>query len=165
MVLASLCNISDQCYSKASSDFLTSSSLLEKHCSYCPPQCFITDFNIQPSLWKAPPTWLLNDIKAFVEKSEIPSPSDWSTNWRSHIDSSYLSVELVHETTLVETFTQTVKMTPVDVLSNVGGQTGLWIGISFLSVMELAEMLYRLVRHHYRAMRKTENETRHESKV
>ncbi|CAF4410788.1 unnamed protein product, partial [Adineta steineri] len=30
--------------------------------------------------------------------------------------------------------------------SNVGGQTGLWIGISFLSLMELAEMIYRLIR-------------------
>ena len=31
--------------------------------------------------------------------------------------------------------------------SNVVGQTGLWIGISFVSVMEVVEMLYRLLRH------------------
>jgi len=159
MIVAPLCNISDKCYSQAASVLLTSTSLLEKYCPYCPQQCLITNFNIKPSMWKAPPTWLLDDIKKFVENSKIPVPIDWSTNWRSHIDSSYLSVELVHESTLVENYTQTATMTAVDVLSNVGGQTGLWIGVSFLSIMELAEMLYRLVRYQYHAIRRIHNRT------
>ncbi|CAF4364384.1 unnamed protein product, partial [Rotaria sordida] len=37
----------------------------------------------------------------------------------------------------------------IDVLSNVGGHTGLWIGVSFLSIMEFVEMIYRLTRYHY----------------
>ncbi|CAF2785721.1 unnamed protein product [Rotaria sp. Silwood2] len=122
--------------------FLTSSYLLEKYCSYCPQQCFVTNFNIKPSLWKTPPTWLMDDIKTFLENSEIPLSIDWPTNWRSHIDSSYLSVELVYESTLIENYTQIATMTAVDALPNVGGQTGLWIGVSFLSIMELAEILY-----------------------
>ncbi len=93
------------------------------------------------------------------------TPMDWSINWRSHIDSSYLSVELVHESTLVENYTQIATMTAVDVLSNVGGQTGLWIGVSFLSIMELAEMLYRLIRYQYHAFRRTDNSTNDDSKV
>ncbi|CAF2515109.1 unnamed protein product [Rotaria sp. Silwood2] len=165
MIMASLCNTSDKCYSEAAHAFLTSSPLLEKYCSYCPQQCFVTDFNIKPSLWKAPPTWLLDDIKTFVENSEIPLPMDWSTNWRSHIDSSYLSVELVHQSTLIENYTQTATMSAVDVLSNVGGQTGLWIGVSFLSLMELAEMLYRLARYQYHAIRRNHNRTKDDSKV
>jgi hypothetical protein len=51
-------------------------------------------------------------------------------------------------------------MTSVDVLSNVGGQTGLWIGVSFLSIMELAEMLYRLIRYQYYVIRKTDSKTK-----
>jgi hypothetical protein len=165
MVLAPLCNISDRCYSEAAHVFLTSPSLLEKFCSYCPQQCSITSFNIKPSIWKAPPTWLMNGIKKFVENSEIPLPADWSTNWRSYIDSSYLSVELIHESTLVENYNQTITMTAVDVLSNVGGQTGLWIGVSFLSIMELAEMFYRLIRFQYRVIRTAHKKNKDDSKV
>jgi hypothetical protein len=41
----------------------------------------------------------------------------------------------------------------VDLLSNVGGQTGLWIGVSFLALMELVEMLYRLVRFEFHVIK------------
>ncbi len=74
MIVAPLCNISDKCYSEAAYILSTSSSLLEKYCSYCTQECSITSFNIKPSMWKAPPTWLMNDIKKFVENSEIPLP-------------------------------------------------------------------------------------------
>ncbi|CAF0778792.1 unnamed protein product [Adineta steineri] len=165
IIIAPLCNISDKCYSQAGYTFLTSSSLLDQYCSYCSQQCSITSFNLKTSMWKTPPTWLLDDIKKFVETSQIPLPIDWSTNWRSHIDSSYLSIELIHESNLVENYTQTETMTAVDVLSNVGGQTGLWIGVSFLSLMELAEMLYRLIRHQYYAIRRSRNNIEDDNKI
>ncbi len=104
-------------------------------------------------------------VEKFVENSQIPLPIDWSTNWQSHIDSSYLSIDLIHESALVEQYTQTATMTAVDVLSNVGGQTGLWIGVSFLSIMELAEMIYRLIRYQYRVIRRTHSKTKDDSKV
>ena len=44
-------------------------------------------------------------------------------------------------------FSQQATTSPVDVISDVGGQTGLWIGISFLSLFEVVEMLYRLIRY------------------
>ncbi|CAF4451190.1 unnamed protein product [Rotaria sp. Silwood2] len=131
----------------------------------CTQQCFVTNFNIKPSLWKTPPTWLMDDIKTFLENSEIPLSIDWPTNWRSHVDSSYLSVELVHESTLIENYTQISTMTAVDALPNVGGQTGLWIGVSFLSIMGLAEILYRLARHQYYAIRRAYNRTQDDSKI
>ncbi|CAF4445417.1 unnamed protein product [Rotaria sp. Silwood2] len=165
LIMAPLCNTSDKCYSEAAHVFLTSSYLLEKYCSYCPQQCFVTNFNIKPSLWKTPPTWLMDDIKTFLENSEIPLSIDWPTNWRSHVDSSYLSVELVHESTLIENYTQIATMTAVDALPNVGGQTGLWIGVSFLSIMGLAEILYRLARHQYYAIRRAYNRTQDDSKI
>ena len=57
------------------------------------------------------------------------------------------------ESALVETCTETATLELVDVISNVGGQTGLWIGISFLSLMEIIEMFYRLIRHHFHLVR------------
>ena len=61
------------------------------------------------------------------------------------------------ESTRVEVYTQQASMSPVDVISNVGGQTGLWIGISFLSLMEIAEMIYRLIRHRCQRVRRLFN--------
>lgn len=152
---APLCNISDPCYSQSVASFANSQSLLKDYCQQCSPQCSLTTFSVHPSSWKAPPVWLLNETKKFVEKSGIPLPNDWSANWRSHVESNYLSIELIHQSSIVENYTQTETMTAVDALSNVGGQTGLWIGVSFLSLVEVAEMLFRLVRHQLIILRRT----------
>ena len=153
MIVAPLCNVSDKCYASAAAVFFTSEPLMATYCAYCPPQCVVTSFNVNPSLWRAPPSWLMGDIKAFVERSGVPLPTDWTTGWRSHVESSYLSVELIHESSFVENYTQIATLTAIDALSNVGGQTGLWIGVSFLSLMELAEMLFRLVRYQVQIIR------------
>ncbi|CAF1648344.1 unnamed protein product [Adineta ricciae] len=101
-----------------------------------------------------PPEWIIGDIKAFVENSSLPLASDWSTNWREHIHASYVSLAVSGESTLVENYTEVATLGLVDVISNVGGQTGLWIGISFLSLVEVLEMLYRLVRYHVYLVRR-----------
>ena len=97
----------------------------------------------------------MNEIKTFVENSTVPLPEDWSTAWREYIYESYVAVSVVRESAVVETNTQGATIGPVDVLSNIGGQTGLWIGISFLSLMEITEMLYRLVRYQCQKIRLT----------
>lgn len=127
--------------------FLDSSSLLEKYCPDCSQQCTTIEFSIQKSALASPLDWQLPDIKSFVEKSTIPLPSDWSTAWREHIHRNYLALSVVRETTTIENITQSAQLTIVDVISNIGGQTGLWIGISFLSIMEFIEMVYRLIRY------------------
>lgn len=109
----------------------------------------MTTFSVKSSLSTTPPNWLMSSIKNFVENSSIPLPTNWSTEWREYVKASYLSLEILGESTLVENYTDTATMGFVDVLSNIGGQTGLWIGISFLSLMELVEMLYRLIRYHF----------------
>ncbi len=95
----------------------------------------------------------MDGIKAFVENSSVPLPSDWRTAWRTYIQGNYLAVSVVRETNVIENYTQTAQLGLVDVLSNIGGQTGLWIGISFLSLMEFIEMLYRLIRYQYHLIR------------
>ena len=85
--------------------------------------------------------------KSFCRKFFSILPADWSTAWREHIHGNYLRVNILRETNVVEVNTQSASLDFIDVLSNVGGQTGLWIGISFLSIMELIEMIYRLIRY------------------
>ena len=114
---------------------MSTSSVMDEYCSACKQQCVTTNFILKKSSSKTPQQWLLEDIKNFVEKnSSIPLSSNWSTEWQDQIQENY---------------TQAATLTTVDVLSNVGGQTGLWIEISFLSLMEFIEMLYRILRHSF----------------
>ncbi len=108
---------------------------------------------IKSSSLSAPPSFLMNDIKQFVESSSIPRPANWSTTWRSEIQANYVGLEVACESPRVTNYTQQGTLGAVDVLSNVGGQTGLWIGVSFLSLMEIVEMLYRLIRSQYHRIR------------
>ena len=75
----------------------------------------------------------------------LPLPSNWSTTWLSEIENNYVGLDVVCQSPMLENLTEQPTITPIDVLSNVGGQSGLWIGVSFLSIMEFIEMLYRLV--------------------
>lgn len=150
IITAPVCNVSDTCYRKAINDFDLTQSIRTQYCYYCPPQCIVKTFETKVSFSTAPMSWLFPQIKSFVENSSLPLPFDWSTNWRTYIHSDYLSIELLSESTLTETYEQTATLTVVDVVSNVGGQTGLWIGVSFLSIMELIEMFYRLIMYQIR---------------
>ena len=62
------------------------------------------------------------------------------------IENNYVGLEIVAESARIEKYEQEASMSRVDLVSNIGGNTGLWIGISFLSLMEVVEMLYRLCR-------------------
>lgn len=86
----------------------------------------------------------MQPIKEFVENSSIPLPINWSEIWRTEIQNNYLAIEVARESSIVINYTQEATISLVDVISNVGGHTGLWIGLSFLSIMELLELLYRL---------------------
>ncbi|CAM4896408.1 unnamed protein product [Rotaria socialis] len=142
----SLCNTSNPCPSKYKTFIISSDSILNGYCPQCTTECTDTEFIMKLSSLSAPPAVLLPRIKQFVESSNITLPNDWSTSWVSEIQSNYVSLEVAYETVRTELYSQQASLGPVDVLSNVGGQTGLWIGISFLSVMEIAEMIYRLIR-------------------
>jgi len=149
-----LCNITDPCYTHAATELMNTQSIWTGYCPECTQECSTSDFLIKSSSVLAPPQYLLNDIKQFVESSTIPLPVNWSTTWTSEIQSSYLSLEVSYETTQTEIYTEQATLGPVDVVSNIGGQTGLWIGISFLSLMEIAEMIYRLIRYQCHSVRK-----------
>lgn len=153
MTLAPLCNRDNTCFRSALNKLMDSSSLLDEYCSDCSSKCSVTDFIIQVSSLTAPADWQKNKIKMFVENTSVPLPQNWSTTWSTYIDANYVSVSVVRETIIVENNIQTATIGIVDVLSNIGGQTGLWLGISFLSIMELIEMLYRLVRFEFHRVR------------
>lgn len=149
LIVAPLCNISSICFIKAALTLAASDVATNKYCSDCRAQCINTNFIIQTSSLLAPLPWQYSNIKEFVEQSNITLPKNWTNDWHEQIQNNYLGVSIVRETDIVENYTQTATLGIVDVLSNIGGQSGLWIGISFLSIMEVIEMLYRLCRHQF----------------
>ena len=120
-----------------------------EYCSECTPECTTVQYVSRFSSVAAPSKWFLTDIKDRVELFDIPLPDNWSTTWQTEIQNNYIAMEIIRETGRIEESKETASMSGVDVLSNVGGQTGLWIGISFLSLMEMIEMLFRLCRYGY----------------
>ena len=142
--------MNDVCFINATLHLSESDSLWEQYCSECKPACSTVDFTITASSVPAPSFFYANLVKAFVENSSVPLPTNWTTDWEAEIQRNYVSLEVVCQSNMLENYTEEASLSAVDVLSNVGGHTGLWIGISFLSIMEFVEMLYRLLRHEIR---------------
>ncbi|CAF0965271.1 unnamed protein product [Rotaria sordida] len=149
IIVAPLCNKTDRCYDNATIRIRSTNSIWDQFCTDCSQACSAVDFTVTPSVVSAPSDVRLSDIKKFVETSNIPLPKNWSTTWQSEIENNFVSVDVVCQTPRIETYTQDASISGIDVLSNVGGHTGLWIGVSFLSIMEFVEMIYRLTRYHY----------------
>lgn len=155
VIQAPLCDVTDPCIRTAVIKFMNVSFESQNLDFDCPQECKLIDFDIKKSSLATPLEWQILSIKRFVERTNVTRPPDWSTAWRAHIHANYLAITVSRETYVVESITQKATISPVDVLSNIGGQTGLWIGISLLSIMELIEMLYRLIRHQCHVLRVT----------
>jgi hypothetical protein len=153
VIEAPICNVTNTCFSTATIRLLNSTSLWNEFCSNCTQECSTVDFRVTPSSFAAPSLPFASVTKSFVESVNVPLPTDWTTNWLLEIQNNYVSFEVVCDSTQVENYTQDAAISTVDLISNVGGQTGLWIGISFLSMMEFIEMLYRIFRNEIQNMK------------
>jgi hypothetical protein len=155
IINSTVCNLTDTCWVESIKRLTTDNSMWNKYCFYCNEECDYTEFDIKSSSLDLLPDLQVNRIKRFVERSTIELPENWNATWRTYISKSYLTLNIVSETSRIETYTQEAKMTFGDLISNIGGQTGLWIGISFLSLIEIAEMLYRVLRQIYSTLLQT----------
>ncbi len=148
-----LCATTNSCSSDAATRLSNTTSIWDEFCSDCTQECSAVDFLVTPSSISAPSTAFAYVTKGFVESVSVPLPTNWTTNWPLEVQENYISLQVICDSTQVENYTQSASVSAVDLLSNVGGQTGLWIGISFLSLMELVEMLYRLFRYEFHGIK------------
>ena len=126
--------------------FINTESLWRPKCPRCVGECKVITLNVAATALTAPPEWMMDSVKTFVENSSVPLPTNWSSRWAEEVRSNYVAIDLIRGKNFVENLTQEPSIDAVNVIANVGGHTGLWIGISFLSLMEVVEMLYRLAR-------------------
>jgi len=71
-------------------------------------------------------------IKEWIESNSLINssrtihlPADWASNSTTYINENYVGIEVVLGSSLVTSYTQSATLSWTDVISNVGGQTGL----------------------------------------
>ncbi|CAF1207916.1 unnamed protein product [Adineta ricciae] len=130
---------------------VSNDSLQSKWCSRCASQCKHVDFQPIVSAQGAPSEgdreYWSNSIGTLSSNDSILLPSDIAQNFDYYFDRNYLKVQVSCSSKYTIEYNQEAKLTVVDTFSAIGGQTGLWIGLSALSVIELCELIYRLVHH------------------
>ena len=154
MIDAPICNLTDACSKEIIARFRSNQRLWYQFCPECRDECVSVRFTTKLSSVTASTDSLKGDIKRFVESSGVPLPTNWSSNWPAEIQRNFLELTVQCESLIVEHYNQTASITLVALLSNIGGQTGLWIGISFLSLMEVIEVACRLIRYQYQVLQR-----------
>ncbi|CAF4586983.1 unnamed protein product [Rotaria sp. Silwood2] len=137
----------EQCALTARQQIAINASLMAIWCSRCASQCKYTQFSIDISALSAPTAHQKASLKnVFLENTlNLSLPDDFATNYDAYMDANYLQVTVICASPYVTTYKQQAKLTFVDTFSAIGGQTGLWIGLSTLSFMEFCELIYRLM--------------------
>ena len=64
---------------------------------------------------------------------------------QNEIDKNFVSFAIYYENLQYTTIDQMAQMNVFDLISNIGGNLGLFIGISFLSFAELIELLVEII--------------------
>ena len=150
---ALICNMTDACSHNAFDRFKADPTMWYTFCPECRHECVSVRFETRLSSVAAYTESIKDDIRRFVESSGVPLPANWSSTWPAEVQKNFVELTVHCESLVVEHDNQMASIKWVDVVSNIGGQTGLWIGTSFLSLMELVEMACRLIRYQYGILR------------
>ena len=134
-----LCSYTDNCW-KFINYLVTRNNLtvINDCVSQCPLECNSVDYGISTSNLKFPNRYyrtLLAQTSAI--KSANISLSD--------ISDSVLRLNIFYETLTYTSNKETASIDAFTIMSNFGGTLGLFIGVSFLSFVEIFEFLYRIL--------------------
>ena len=150
---APICDSMNTCFLQVNNRFESDATLWYTFCPECRHECVSVRFETSLSSLTVSTNGIRERVKAFVESSSVPLSTNWESNWAAEIQRNFVELIVQCESLHVEHYNQTPSISRVALLSNIGGQTGLWIGISFLSLMELVEVACRLMRHQFGALR------------
>ncbi|CAF2518033.1 unnamed protein product [Rotaria sp. Silwood2] len=127
----------------------------KKYCPECLPECELIQYKIQSSYADYPNTRSTDKVLQRVEthlratgKSVVHlNTSACSNNRKGALLDNIVAVEISASPFATEILAESPMYTWVDVISSIGGQAGLWIGISLISFVEIAELLFLLFCH------------------
>lgn len=110
---------------------------------HCPLECNSISYGITTSFAKFPN---LIYFQSLVNNSLIKSkyPAGYNITYDDLLKST-VSFNVYYDDLKYSVITEVPKTAPTDLISNIGGLLGLFIGVSFLSFGELAEMILEVV--------------------
>jgi hypothetical protein len=117
---------------------------LNTQCSnFCPAECLTVDYALSITTATYPTDNYLNWLQLqTLLTNKYTSQSPLTTQ----ITNSLAKVNVFYNDIAYISFTESEKISTEDLLGNIGGQLGLFIGISFLSVIEVVELGLEIIR-------------------
>ncbi|CAF0952917.1 unnamed protein product [Didymodactylos carnosus] len=135
------------CAAEARQNFLNDLQLQSKQCVHCQPECEIMTFETDTSSLRAPTELqkllLVMDFLNTENKSATPLPADFEANYTLYLDKNYLKLKILPVSQYVTSYTEMATYSWVAFMSDIGGQSGFWMGLSVSSIIELIGLIYR----------------------
>jgi len=123
-------------------EIFTKDNYIEKNCiPHCPLECKSIQLSASVTSSKYPNE---NYFEVLKNNKILQEGVFKSSNW-SHIKNSILKVNINYESLSYNYIRENAVMTVVDLLAYIGGQMGLFLGISFLSFIELFEIVIEMI--------------------
>ncbi|CAF3611841.1 unnamed protein product [Rotaria sp. Silwood1] len=140
----------EKCVLTTVPEFKTQDVGYKSWCPQCTPECKNTDFHAVLSALSYPSakqkallTKRLLDKKS--NSSSILLPDDFALKSDTYLSNNLLKVTIACSNHYVVVYNQKAKILIVDLFSSIGGQTGIWLGLSILGVIEFGEVLFKMI--------------------
>ncbi|CAF0934649.1 unnamed protein product [Adineta steineri] len=133
-----------RCTIEARNRIANNPNLLQIRCPHCQSQCIIHKYSSDLSSLKGPSDSQKNYYKKLIlSNSTIPIKSDFSMNSSYYLDRNYLKLSIIPLNSYETIYEEKATYIWSAFISDLGGQSGLWLGISALSIFNLIEYLHR----------------------
>ena len=119
----------------------------------CPLECEYVKYGIISSFNSFPTKTGYRQMKDYLKYLE---QKNLTFDYQKAKD-SLLRISIYFDELKILEFSENAKMTITDLLSNCGGVLGLMLGISFLSFVEIVEVLFDFLNYLYKKHRKIQN--------
>ena len=127
------------CIQKKTEEFQLS-DFTQKCLPTCPPECLTVSYSLSTSFSDFP-----KQNTSDVVKNNLINMKYFDNITDQQIKKSLVSVNFYYDDLRYTQMSQSQLMTFVDLISNVGGTFGLFIGISFLSLAEIFELIFQII--------------------
>ena len=108
----------------------------------CPIECESSYFSVHPNFAKYP-SYLYGEH--LLSRDEIKAKFPYSNPTLAQLSDSVLSLNIYHESAIYQKITETPQTTSNTLISNLGGNLGLFLGVSLLSFVEIIEIFIQLL--------------------